>query len=115
MLTNLTSLYVTTSINFILLIVCCIFIYLKFKSNNLWISIVSGILLFLVLLMSYINITLGLKKRDDIKNDYEEKETNELNKTDYNKALAFSIMGIIILSAGVLFLIGIFIKQDYYF
>jgi Ca2+/Na+ antiporter len=114
MLTNLTSLYVTTTINFILLIACCIFIYLKYQYNNLGISIASGILLLLVLVMSYINITLGFKKRDDIKNDYEEKKTNELNKTDYNKALALSIMGIIILTVGILFLIGIFIKQDYY-
>ena len=109
MLTNITSIYVAASINFILLFISCVFIYLKYNYNNLAISIISGISLYLVLLMSYINITLGLRKMDDIK-----KENNqEINKKEYNKVLAFTIIGIIILSAVFLFLIGVFIKQDY--
>ncbi len=109
-ITNIKSMYVLSGINSILLIINIILIYYKFNTNNLAVSISSGILLFFMMLLSYIILMVGVKKIETIKK--EENIENYKSTFRYKMSLTLSIIWGIVLAAIFMFLIGSFIKDN---
>jgi hypothetical protein len=107
-ITNIKSMYVLSGINSILLIANIILIFFKFKINHLAISISSGILLLLMMLLSYSILMVGVKKIETIK---KEKDIINYKSTfRYKMSLALSIIWGIVLACIFIFMIGVFIK-----